>query len=701
MNFKVLMTSGFFMFFMACSHSPKMESGISRTVSSHSFTAEPFTSFLDRLATDTSHPKLQEQAKMAQEPAQWNDENWSQNYFKIVAMYLRAIQGSPTVDGINLNQLEQDLKFLVNLDTFNAEGKDSKNPNFKKIGVFLHDFADAHGLNFYNPPYTDPKNKSDVSADRIFILELPGENAKEPLAVYMHSDVVSASRETWGITQRGDLNPFELTFKNDSEINASERKSTLETELKKLQRQLQKKDGDPATLSQQILETQKKIFSLTGSRFYGRGVIDDKAAIISSLYSLAGLSQLQGQGYLPKLKRSIHLIIETTEETDGIGVDAYIPWAKDRGINLEDQLSVGLDSNYPVTIAEKGIGRGYLRFPKTGPARKKGEAEIVEMHGMDQSKDQPDNSVVGVMNVWLKVDQPAVFANQLSHELSSFQPVLHDLWAKSWVRDLEYLEQKPEVTIEGDRVRLKFFGRTKVSFDVHDSSSALVRTFAFLNHLADQGKIPLTQNNYLNVARKLWSKFGFDFTGAPLHLAYWDPYDFNGKKVTHPQTEGFMGRLTVALTAFKDHEGQIEQVIDFRLPRGPEGSSKSELEKTSAHMKSLATPRLEQFAQGLGGKAEYELMDSPRYISPDTPYVKRLLRIFQETTGQEVKPVAMSGATTASYRLGGVNFGPTMPNEEDVYHVDNEYKKIENIYLDLQMFSHLFLDLAQTTGKQN
>jgi len=103
--------------------------------------------------------------------------------------------------------------------------------------------------------------------NRIFEVILQGDT-DESFGVYTHGDVVPADSNRWVLEDGTKLEPYKIT--------------------------------------------------IIGDKIYGRGTEDDKCSIV---VTLAAMNIIKNLGL--KIKRSIRLIIETTEETGGEGIEYY------------------------------------------------------------------------------------------------------------------------------------------------------------------------------------------------------------------------------------------------------------------------------------------------------------------------------------------------------------------------------------------
>lgn len=70
---------------------------------------------------------------------------------------------------------------------------------------------------------------------------------------------------------------------------------------------------------------------------------------------------------------------------------------------------------------------------------------------------------------------------------------------------------------------------------------------------------------------------------------------------------------------------------------------------------------------------------APLYFSKEHELVKKLLKVYENYTGQRGEPIAIGGGTYAKEMPNIVAFGPAFPNSEDVAHQANEYIKIDDL----------------------
>ncbi|MGS0466261.1 hypothetical protein ACU8V3_03080 [Cobetia marina] len=74
---------------------------------------------------------------------------------------------------------------------------------------------------------------------------------------------------------------------------------------------------------------------------------------------------------------------------------------------------------------------------------------------------------------------------------------------------------------------------------------------------------------------------------------------------------------------------------------------------------------------------------------PSGAWLQTLLNIFGDTTGLDAEPRSSAGSTTAKLLPNAINFGPSMPGETYTGHTSEEFKRVDNLLLDIQMFTEM------------
>ena len=377
--------------------------------------------------------------------------------------------------------------------------------------------------------------------------------------------------------------------------------------------------------------------TVIGERMYGRGSEDDKSAIASALLIMKVIRE---EGFA--LDRTIRLFIETTEETGGSATEYLMERYELPPYNLV------LDGTYPVGVAEKGFGVVRAEFPRreaggSGP-------RILEVEGglaVNQIPSQAVAVIAAAEPIELKVRLDALAARYVPEQGGDF---------------------RIESAAASDRLVVTVYGVSAHSSAPESGVNPVSRLFDFL-HRADR-EIGFQANHFTDAAAYAAENWGLDYLGAKLGIGYADD---------------FMGPLTASVTYVKLDEDVLELLVNKRAPRGKEPEQLiAEIERG-----------LEAWRARSGVEFSLEI-EQERYMyrDPKGPWIATLLDIYQGVTGREPTPESSAGATTARQLPNGVQFGLGLPDERYTGHNANEFKKIENYLMDVQMITEMLLRLG-------
>jgi predicted dipeptidase len=428
--------------------------------------------------------------------------------------------------------------------------------------------------------------------NRIFEVNLKG-NTSDSFGVYTHADVVPADKSKWVLDNGTKLEPYKL--------------------------------------------------SIIGNNLYGRGTEDDKCSIVTSMMAMRIIKE---NGF--KLKRAIKLIIETTEETSGEGINYYKKRYKVPDYNIV------LDSAYPVITAEKGFGviaalYRVMAGTGTGP-------EILDITGGLAYNQIPSTSTATIYS-----DYP----EETERVIKEMIPLYKKQKGNNF---------KLETNINEKNIIVKVTGRSAHSSAPQNGINPVSLLFNFLFKVNQ--RINFKNNHFKKAINFIYDNFGLDYYGKKLGIDYKD---------------SFMGPLTASLTFINLKNGELEVALNIRAPRGKEPLQlKTEIEK-----------KLKFYRQKSGNDFTLEVRTGNyMFRNPKGAWINTLLNVFGEVTGQAAKPKSSAGGTTAKQLPNGVSFGPAMPNEVYTGHTDNEFKKINNYLFDMQMFTEMFLRIGNLPKMQ-
>jgi predicted dipeptidase len=374
-----------------------------------------------------------------------------------------------------------------------------------------------------------------------------------------------------------------------------------------------------------------------GDRLYGRGTEDDKNGIVAALFAMRAL---QNSG-LP-LRRHLKLLIDTREETGG---DA-MPWYLER--NPTPDYNIALDGSYPVIIAEKGYGTVMARFPARAAT---GEgAEVLALTGGLATNQIPASS-----SARLQSERPDALITLLNERGSVF--------AATHGSDFQIQARR-----EGDAVLLEVLGVSAHSSEPESGINPVSRLLAFMDSLRSENVFKT--NHFTDAARYATQNWGLDHYGEQLGIAY---------------SHDFMGPLTTAQTFVATDADGLRTAVNLRLPVGRE---------PAALMQQIEA-RLEDWKAATGVAVELTLSaGAPMYRNPEGAWVNALLDIAVANLDIPREFGSSAGATSIHDLPNGVQFGLALPTEKYTGHNANEFKRLEQFLLDLQIVTEMFARLG-------
>ena len=284
-------------------------------------------------------------------------------------------------------------------------------------------------------------------------------------------------------------------------------------------------DVVPAVADEWVLDDGTRLdpFRLTrvGDYLYGRGTIDDKGSIAAALYAMKTVKE----SGVP-LKRTIRLMIDTTEETGGDAIKYY------RERTALPEFNIVLDSKYPAVVAEKGSGALKVLFPAqaadgTLPA-------IVAMSGAASANTVPQTAAARITG-----GDPAGVAAALEDARAAFIRAYEPRGGKFSI----------DVGRSADGIDVKVTGTSAHGSRPEEGVNPLPRLALFLQ----ASGVALADNHYRKAVKYLNDLYGIGYLGESMGVGYADD---------------FMGPLTMSPNLIRERDGQLEVITNVRMPRG-------------------------------------------------------------------------------------------------------------------------------------
>ena len=601
------------------------------------FDAHPpgsFDGFLDHIPEHLAPPVVDGAVKKYRtDKDNMDDERWNV-IFRLLGIYARCRYREEMIG---------DLKGLVDIDTSAGERPQHENPAIIETGNKIADLARRFGLEFTN--YENYMYQVDLAANR------PGADSSK-FGLLTHCDVVPVNRGDW------KSDPFDMQSMQLDQLFPGEAPVPI---------------------------------------LYGRGTEDDKCSIISALYAM----RVVRENEIP-VGRRIRLLVETTEESSGAGIE----YLKSNHEDRVPEYNVVLDADYPVVSAESGDAAFSALFPLeevagSGP-------RIVGLTGASAPNQIPESARFSVQfpestntgTAKEGVDSRAAdFVRAHAASDRSGVPGITSRW-QSQDRESPVLD----VTVTG--------------ISAHSSQPAsglnpVPLALLFMDSLVRDAGFPLEQNHFTRAARYVADLFGTGYLGERFGVAYSD-----NAGTDHPPD---MGPLFMSLTQAGDRlewpkdsgKESIRLVCDVRNPRGnlpvrEPPDSKAAAKKSAQKLVRDIERRLQEYDPEVGIVWDPEDPVSTMtwlWVDSRAGWMETLLNVFNQVFIQPGEPAvpahATPGSTTAKELPKAVSFGPALgaiaePPQKYMGHNANEYKRLENFYLDLQLVTEAMLRIANT-----
>lgn len=154
----------------------------------------------------------------------------------------------------------------------------------------------------------------------------------------------------------------------------------------------------------------------------------------------------------------------------------------------------------------------------------------------------------------------------------------------------------------------------------------------------------------------------------------------DGKSLGIAMSDEESGPLTMNLGMIQGNQKEIEIGLNYRYP------VTSSFEDCEPILK-------KQFEQAGFVLTEQE-HDPCLYMQADSALVKRLMRVYKETTGRDDKPKCIGGATYAKALPNVLAFGPLFPGDENREHKPDEYVEIDWLVKNAEIIAEAMYTLA-------
>lgn len=370
--------------------------------------------------------------------------------------------------------------------------------------------------------------------------------------------------------------------------------------------------------------------TIHNNKIYGRGTIDDKGPVISSLYAMKAVMNYYKENNL-KFNKRVRLIVGLNEEKDWKCIEYYK--------KHEEIPSMGFspDSDFPCIYAEKAVLSLLL------------SDKINNIYINSNNKFINNLSPITIEDIDCK--QNAI--NVVPKFCSCIINIKNSKIMPSVINTLKKLIDKYKYDIDlykidENHLKLSSYGMASHSAHPELGCNAITKLIIILNELFTS----------FNISYPLFNDFckyiGDDYLGYNLNLNIKDE----------------SGHLTINPSQLYIKDNKINIGINLRIP-----------------VFTKPEEVIEKFKNNFKCEVSTIRLQPALYIEKENKLVQKLLSVFNETCNTNLEPVAIGGATYARAFDNFVCFGMNFPKDKDMCHQADEFIEINKLLLATNIYA--------------
>lgn len=230
---------------------------------------------------------------------------------------------------------------------------------------------------------------------------------------------------------------------------------------------------------------------------------------------------------------------------------------------------------------------------------------------------------------------------------------------KEFLNKLNYDQDNLNIESDNEKIKLAYHGISAHGSKPESGKNAISY---LINILAELPFVNSKLNKFLNFYQ---NKIGLEYDGASI-----------GCK----DQDDIPTALTFNTGIVKGNQNKVEFIVNIRYP------VKSSGEKVVADIKD----NIDNNFINLEILSDAE----PLYIPKDDPFIQKLMRAYQEYTGDKSDPIAIGGGTYARKVKKGVAFGSLFPGQAELAHQKDEFIGIEELVKSAAIYAKAIIDIA-------
>ena len=400
-------------------------------------------------------------------------------------------------------------------------------------------------------------------------------------------------------------------------------------------------------------------------KLYARGVLDNKGPSVAAMYALYCAREL-----FPQFKHGVQIILGSGEET---GFDDVTQYLKK---NAPPPNVFTPDAEYPVVNIEKG------RFMPVFGAKWEKETtlpRIISIVGGKTPNVVPNHAEAVVEG--FSVEEITAFCKDYSEKTGVTISAIEGNKAKT-DEPFPCPEAKTDSLLIARTSHSPSHGLGLEPPPLSKASQA--RLCITAEGKAAHASKPELGNNAQTALIEMLANMpfakskGFEYVCALNRLF---PHgDNHGAAIDINMFDDKTGRITLNFGVLRFSEYEFSGNFDSRTPSCTDDVNLLDMTKNALGKEGI--------------DVSYHEITGCHHTPEESPFVQKLLKLYEEYTGQHGKCTSMGGLTYVHNIEGGVAFGVAMPGDDNRAHGVNEYIDKEQLITSAKMFTQAIIDMC-------
>ena len=372
--------------------------------------------------------------------------------------------------------------------------------------------------------------------------------------------------------------------------------------------------------------------TISDNKIFGRGAIDDKGPVVSSLYAM----KIVKDNY--KINKRVRLILGLNEERDWQCINYY----KEH----EELPTIGFspDADFPCIYAEKSLLTCNLTSDLTSDYSnaQNPDIQIIQI----DCNNNAINVVPKFCSVIIKINSNKINMNEFTQKLKTI---------------IDRHQYEIDIyQIDNNKVKLTSHGIPSHAAHPDMGINAISRLLIVTDRIFKY------YDSKLEILDFFKDYIGTEYNGESLKINFEDE----------------SGKLTLNVGNVELKNNILKIGMNLRVPVTTDISK-----VTNSFIFLISNYKNIEFNV---------INHMPSlYISKDNYLVKTLCNIYNEETNSNLEPIAIGGATFARAFDNCISFGANLPGNKDMCHQTDEFVDIDNLILACRIYARTILELGK------